>query len=54
MDDKASFEKGTYGFVKDSKVYFNPATNNAVIIDKSELAITSWQRCARQHALMQT
>ena len=43
MDDKATFEKGTYGFVKDSKVYFNPTTNNAVVIDKSGEFITGFK-----------
>ncbi|PQL07319.1 hemagglutinin repeat-containing protein [Pantoea ananatis] len=43
MADKATFEKGTYGFVKDSKVYFNPTTNNAVVIDKSGEFITGFK-----------
>ncbi|WP_425029676.1 hypothetical protein [Pantoea agglomerans] len=43
MDDIATFEKGTYGFVKYSKLYFNPTTNNAVIIDKSGEFITGFK-----------
>ena len=30
MNDIATIEKGVYGFVKDSKVFFNSKTNNAV------------------------
>nr|WP_261373133.1 colicin D domain-containing protein [Yersinia bercovieri] len=43
MDDTTTFEKGTYGFVKDSKVFFNPTTNNAVVIDKSGKFITGFK-----------
>jgi filamentous hemagglutinin len=43
MDDKSTFEKGSYGFVKDSKVFFNPTTNNAVVIDKSGDFITGFK-----------
>ncbi|EEQ04723.1 Filamentous hemagglutinin/adhesin [Yersinia bercovieri ATCC 43970] len=43
MDDTTTFEKGTYGFVKDSKVFFNPTTNNAVIIDKTGEFITGFK-----------
>ena len=43
MYDTTTFEKGTYGFVKDSKVFFNPTTNNAVVIDKSGKFITGFK-----------
>ncbi|ATM85660.1 hypothetical protein CRN74_05990 [Yersinia frederiksenii] len=43
MDDTTTFEKGTYGFVKDSKVFFNPTTNNVVVIDKSGEFITGFK-----------
>ncbi|MDU3154593.1 MAG: colicin D domain-containing protein [Hafnia alvei] len=34
LNDKSTSENGTYGFVKDSRVFFNPNTNNVVVIDK--------------------
>ncbi len=37
------FEKGTYDFVKYSKVFFNPTTNNAVVIDKLGEFITGFK-----------
>lgn len=43
MDDISTVETGTYGFVKDSKVFFNPNTNNAVVIDKSGDFITGFK-----------
>jgi len=43
MNDIATIEKGVYGFVKDSKVFFNSKTNNAVILDASGNFITSFK-----------
>lgn len=43
LNDKATGENGTYGFVKDSRVFFNPNTNNAVVIDKSGEFITGFK-----------
>lgn len=43
LNDKSTSENGTYGFVKDSRVYFNPNTNNAVVIDKSGEFITGFK-----------
>ncbi|KFB99277.1 putative heme utilization/adhesion exoprotein [Trabulsiella guamensis ATCC 49490] len=43
LNDKATSENGTYGFVKDSRVFFNPNTNNAVVIDKSGEFITGFK-----------
>ncbi|WP_413454049.1 VENN motif pre-toxin domain-containing protein [Erwinia persicina] len=43
LDDAATTENGTYGFVKDSKVFFNSNTNNAVVIDKSDEFITGFK-----------
>ena len=34
LDDAGTVLRGTYVWVPGSKVYFNAATNNAVIIDK--------------------
>lgn len=43
MNDIATIEKGVYGFVKDSKVFFNSKTNNAVILDASGNFITGFK-----------
>ncbi|WP_368540970.1 hemagglutinin repeat-containing protein [Enterobacter soli] len=43
LNDKSTSENGTYGFVKDSRVFFNPNTNNAVVIDKSGEFITGFK-----------
>lgn len=43
LNDKSTSENGTYGFVKDSRVFFNPNTNNAVAIDKSGEFITGFK-----------
>jgi filamentous hemagglutinin len=43
MEDIATAEKGTYGFVKDSRVYFNSNTNNAVVLDKSGGFVTGFK-----------
>lgn len=36
-------QKGTYGFVKDSKVFFNSNTNNAVVLDKAGDFVTGFK-----------
>lgn len=33
MASPSTAQQGTYGFVKDSKVFFNSTTNNAVLLD---------------------
>nr|WP_314263751.1 hemagglutinin repeat-containing protein [uncultured Moellerella sp.] len=43
MVDKVTTPKGTYGFVKDSKVYFNSNTNNAVVLDSSGNFVTGFK-----------
>ncbi|EMZ42918.1 MULTISPECIES: colicin D domain-containing protein [Enterobacterales] len=35
LDNKTTYEHGTYLLVPESKVFFNPQTNNVVVIDKS-------------------
>lgn len=40
MNDSNTVNKGTYGFVKDSKVFFNNKTNNIIVIDKSGKFVT--------------
>ncbi|MBT0720772.1 adhesin [Rosenbergiella collisarenosi] len=43
MNDAATIEKGSYGFVKDSKVFFNSKTNNAVVVDGSGNFVTGFK-----------
>ncbi|NBM96097.1 hypothetical protein GWI75_03320 [Proteus sp. G2660] len=43
MVDKATTPHGTYGFVKDSKVYFNSNTNNVVVLDNSGNFVTGFK-----------
>ncbi|CAK15841.1 RHS repeat-associated core domain-containing protein [Pseudomonas entomophila] len=43
MTSKSTVQMGTYGFVKDSKVYFNPSTNNAVIVDNGGSFVTGFK-----------
>lgn len=43
LNEKSTSENGTYGFVQDSRVFFNPNTNNAVVIDKSGEFITGFK-----------
>lgn len=42
MDPK-TVRKGTYGFVKDSQVYFNPKTNNIVVFNKTGNFLTGFK-----------
>ncbi|EKT65114.1 colicin D domain-containing protein [Providencia burhodogranariea] len=43
MTDKVTPPKGTYGFVINSKVYFNSNTNNAVVLDSSGNFVTGFK-----------
>ncbi|WP_409457144.1 hemagglutinin repeat-containing protein [Pseudomonas oryzihabitans] len=43
MSDAATVQKGTYGFVKDSKVFFNSATNNVVVVDGAGNFVTGFK-----------
>ncbi len=43
LDDVATEQKGTYGFVKDSKVFFNSNTNNAVVVDSAGNFVTGFK-----------
>ncbi|MBK0413504.1 hemagglutinin repeat-containing protein [Chromobacterium haemolyticum] len=42
MNDKNTVRQGTYGLMKESKVYFNPVTNNAVVLDGSGSFVTGF------------
>ncbi|MCU1790158.1 hypothetical protein CUU54_15060 [Pectobacterium polaris] len=43
LEEKGTFEKGTYLLVKDSRVFFNPKTNNVVVMDKDNKFISGWK-----------
>ena len=43
LSDAGTTEKGTYGFLKDSKVFFNSNTNNAVVLDKGGNFVTGFK-----------
>jgi hypothetical protein len=43
LDDVATIEKGTYIYVKDSKVFFNPNTNVAVVLDRNGAFVTGFR-----------
>lgn len=43
MGDSATKPQGTYGFVKDSKVFFNSSTNNAIVLDSSGNFVTGFK-----------
>ncbi|CAI1965515.1 Colicin-D [Serratia entomophila] len=43
LSDKETIEKGTYLREKDSKVFFNPKTNNVVILDKHGEFVSGWK-----------
>jgi hypothetical protein len=43
LDDHATVEKGTYLYVKDSKVFFNPNTNRVVVLDKEGAFVSGWK-----------
>ncbi|WP_182111127.1 hemagglutinin repeat-containing protein [Comamonas testosteroni] len=43
MKSPSTIAHGTYGFVKDSKVFFDPQTNNAVILDGKGIFVTGFK-----------
>jgi len=43
MSSTATVQQGTYGFVKDSKVFFNSTTNNAVVVDGAGNFVTGFK-----------
>ena len=43
MNDSATKYYGTYGFVQDSKVFYNKNTNNVVIVDKTGNFVTGFK-----------
>ena len=43
MSSASTVQQGTYGFVKDSKVFFNTATNNAVVVDGAGNFVTGFK-----------
>ncbi len=43
LNDAATVQKGTYGLVKDSKVFFNPNTNNVVVLDNAGNFVTGFK-----------
>ncbi|URN98713.1 adhesin [Leclercia adecarboxylata] len=43
LDDKTTYEHGTYLLVPESKVFFNPQTNNVVVVDKSGKFVSEWK-----------
>ncbi len=43
LSDGATVHQGTYGFVKDSRVFFNSNTNNAVVLDASDNFVTGFR-----------
>ncbi|WP_242675398.1 colicin D domain-containing protein, partial [Phytopseudomonas dryadis] len=43
MASTSTTQQGTYGFVKDSKVFFNSTTNNAVVLDASGNFVTGFK-----------
>ncbi|MHA1000420.1 colicin D domain-containing protein [Leclercia pneumoniae] len=43
LDDKATYEHGMYLLPPESKVFFNPQTNNVVAVDKSGNFVSGWK-----------
>ena len=43
LDNKTTYEYGTYLLVPESKVFFNPQTNNVVVVDKSGNFVSGWK-----------
>jgi filamentous hemagglutinin len=43
LDDAGTVVKGTYGWLPDSVVHFNPSTNLAVVLDKAGNFVTGWR-----------
>ena len=43
MRDPATYRSGTYGYEQGSRAYFNPRTNNVVIVDKNGKFVSGWK-----------
>ncbi|WP_312043914.1 colicin D domain-containing protein, partial [Erwinia sp.] len=43
LDNKKTYEHGTYLLIPESKVYFNPQSNNVVVVDKSSNFVSGWK-----------
>jgi len=43
MSSASTVQQGTYGFVKDSKIFFDTATNNAVVVDSAGNFVTGFK-----------
>lgn len=43
LDDAGTVVKGTYGWLADSVVHFNPKTNLVVVLDKAGNFVTGWR-----------
>jgi hypothetical protein len=43
LDDPATIQHGTYQYVPDSTIHFNPQTNNVVIVDKAGEFVSGWK-----------
>jgi filamentous hemagglutinin len=43
MTDPATYQHGTYQYVLNSTVHFNPVTNNVVVVGKTGEFITGWK-----------
>jgi filamentous hemagglutinin len=43
MASTSTIQQGTYGFVKDSKVFFNSTNNNAVVLDAAGNFVTGFK-----------
>jgi filamentous hemagglutinin len=43
VNNPATYRHGTYQYVPDSKVHFNPTTNNVVVVGKTGEFVTGWK-----------
>lgn len=43
LNDPATYQHGTYQYVPNSSVHFNPATNNVVVLTESNEFVTGWK-----------
>ena len=43
LDNTKTYEHGTYLLVPGSKVFFNPKTNNVVVVDKKGNFVSGWK-----------
>ena len=44
LDNTSTYEHGTYLLVPESKVFYNPQTNNVVVIDNTGNFVSGWKR----------